>query len=130
MTRAWGDSSSAPRPSLSWRQPGEAAWLICTGRTVRTSAPVAFLVGSVLSLVNQGAVLLSGTADVATAMRVAANYAIPYAVSGWGYLVPFRQVSVGHRDPSPESVRPSWKAGESDDLCRPRTPPLVGPGHP
>lgn len=74
---------------------------------MRTSASVAFLVGSVLSLVNQGAVLLSGTAtaSAATAMRVVANYAIPYAVSGWGYLAPFRHVSVGHRNPSakPES---------------------------
>ncbi len=49
------------------------------------------MVGTLLTVINQGSVLVSGSADAATALRVAANYAIPYAVSSLGYLAPFRQ---------------------------------------
>ena len=48
--------------------------------------PIALVVGTGLALVNQGAELISGRADAATALRLVANYAIPYVVSSVGYL--------------------------------------------
>lgn len=79
-----------PRP-LAWSSTWEVAKLICTGATFRVSARVALVVGTLLSIVNQGSVLAGGSADGVTWLRVVANYAIPYAVSGVGYLAPFRQ---------------------------------------
>jgi len=48
--------------------------------------PIALVVGTGLALVNQGAELIAGEADATTALRMAANYAIPYIVSSVGYL--------------------------------------------
>lgn len=75
---------------LAWRTPLEASILICRGRTVRPAARISAIVGTVLTLVNQGDVLLSGGMDAATAMRIAANYAIPYVVSSIGFLASYR----------------------------------------
>ena len=75
----------------TWRRPGEACKLVLTGATARTCAPVAAVVGTVLTTVNQGAVLLSGHLGVATVARVAANYVIPYGVSSYGALSAVRR---------------------------------------
>ncbi len=89
-------SGSAPAPggpvrSLTWSTPGQAVWLICCGVTFATASRIALVVGTLLTVVNQGSVLLSGDVGVATWLSVAANYAIPYVVSSLGYLAPFRQ---------------------------------------
>jgi hypothetical protein len=60
--------------------------LLVTGATFRTSFPVALVVGTLLCAVNQGAALAAGDLDVATLVRVATNYAIPYVVSSVGFL--------------------------------------------
>jgi hypothetical protein len=75
---------------LTWRTPLEASLLICRGRTVRPSARIAAIVGTLLTLVNQGDVITSGNVDRTTVVRVAANYAIPYVVSSIGFLASYR----------------------------------------
>jgi hypothetical protein len=75
-----------PRSVPSWTTPTEAFGLFCRGVTFRTAAPVAVLVGTVLSLVNQLHVVVDGDATWATWVRVAVNYAVPYAVASVGFL--------------------------------------------
>lgn len=43
-----------------WQRPGEACRLVLTATTAPISGPVAVVVGTVLTAVNQGAVLLDG----------------------------------------------------------------------
>lgn len=64
--------------------------LLLRGYTVRTAAPVALLVGAVLSAVNQGAVIFSGHASLSTWIRVAVNFVVPFTVASWGYLAAHR----------------------------------------
>ncbi|MBB2497677.1 class I SAM-dependent methyltransferase [Amycolatopsis echigonensis] len=73
-------------PRCSWTRPGEAALLVLRGRTARTAFPVALVVGTVLSLVNQGSTILAGTATASTWIRVAVNYTVPFIVASVGYL--------------------------------------------
>jgi hypothetical protein len=70
--------------------------LIVSGRTARAALPVAALVGTVLSVVNQGATIWSGTWDGWTWVRVAANFATPYVVASVGYA---KASQLGPRSP-------------------------------
>ena len=81
------------RPDLAWSTPTQAARLILRGTTFRTAARIALLVGTTLTLVNQGTVLAAGHLTPAIVLRVLANYLIPYIVSSIGYLAPFRSRS-------------------------------------
>jgi hypothetical protein len=74
----------------AWSSPVEALQLIARGYTFPTCVRVALVVGTVLSIVNQGAVVAAGDATEATAMRIGVNYLIPFVVSSIGYLAPFR----------------------------------------
>lgn len=71
---------------LHLTRPGQAAGLIARGRTASTALPVALVVGTVLSLVNQGADILAGTTSAGTWARVAVNFAVPFLVASIGYL--------------------------------------------
>jgi SAM-dependent methyltransferase len=103
----------------SWTRPREAALLVARGRTARTACPVAVVVGTVLSLVNQGSTILSGTATTSTWVRVAVNYAVPFIVASMGYLSARR----AQADPTPW---PRYLAGFHED--RPGiTELLLGP---
>jgi hypothetical protein len=70
----------------TWTTFGEAIGLFCRGATLRTAAPVAVVVGTVLSLVNQLHVVVEGDATWVTWVRVAVNYAVPYIVASVGFL--------------------------------------------
>jgi hypothetical protein len=48
--------------------------------------PIALLVGTILSLVNQGSVVAGGDATIATWVRVFVNYLVPFCVSSAGYF--------------------------------------------
>ncbi|KUO14345.1 hypothetical protein AQJ91_47390 [Streptomyces dysideae] len=48
--------------------------------------PIAILVGTLLSLVNQGTVIASGDATAATWWRVLFNYLVPFCVSSAGFF--------------------------------------------
>jgi len=73
-----------------WSTPSEACQLVLRGVTFRTASRVALVVGTILSVVNQGAVIIGGEASAATWVRVGFNYLVPFVVSSIGYLAPFR----------------------------------------
>jgi hypothetical protein len=54
--------------------------------------PIASLVGTVLSAVNQGSVILGGKASMVTWIRVATNYLTPFIVSSSGFFASQRSV--------------------------------------
>ena len=70
----------------SWTTARQAIGLFGRGATFRTAAPVAIIVGTVLSLVNQLHVVIDGSATWATWTRVAINYTVPYIVASIGFL--------------------------------------------
>ena len=73
-----------------WSTRIDGCRLILRGVTFNTCARVALLVGTILSVVNQGAVIADGDATPMTWARVAVNYLIPFLVSSFGYIAPFR----------------------------------------
>lgn len=81
-----------------WSSPAEACRLIIRGVTFRTCSRVAIVVGTILTVVNQGSVILAGDASVATWVRTAVNYLVPFIVSSIGYLAPFRCRDDQHPD--------------------------------
>lgn len=72
--------------TVTWSRPGEALRLFLRGHTARTAGPVAAVVGTVLSAVNQGHLVLGGDAGAGTWIRVGINYVIPFCVASVGYL--------------------------------------------
>lgn len=72
--------------ALTWSTPMECAHLIVRGATFSTAARIALVVGTLLTIVNLGGVIVDGRADLATVVKTAANYAIPYVVSSLGVL--------------------------------------------
>jgi hypothetical protein len=89
--------------ATTWTRPGEAVGLFLRGHTVRTASPIALIVGTVLSAVNQGAVVAGGDATVGTWLRIAVNYVVPFIVASVGYLSARRARSVPAPDvPSPK----------------------------
>lgn len=76
---------------LHWSTRRQAAALVCRGATFDPSARIAAVVGTLLTLVNQGTVIASGATDWATVLRVVGNYLIPYVVSSIGFLSSYRR---------------------------------------
>jgi hypothetical protein len=74
------------RVAETWTRPSEAMRMFLRGHTVRTACPTALVVGTVLSAVNQGAVLVDGQASASTWLRIAINYLVPFLVASFGYL--------------------------------------------
>ena len=70
----------------TWSRPSEALGLFMRGRTVRAALPVALVVGTVLSVTNQGENLLDGATGVGTWVRVAINFLVPFCVASYGFL--------------------------------------------
>lgn len=52
----------------------------------RRCATIAVVVGTLLSIVNQADVLLAGQLDMVLALRIVANYLIPFIVSNLGAM--------------------------------------------
>lgn len=77
-------TSPAVQPSWStWRE-ALALWFART--TLRRTLKIAAVVGTLLSLINQGSVIFGGDATVATWLRVGFNYFVPFCVSSTGFL--------------------------------------------
>jgi len=53
---------------------------------LRRTALIAIIVGTILTLLNQGDVILGGNATSATAMKAGLNYLVPFVVSNLGML--------------------------------------------
>jgi len=89
-------SEPAPSgPGAGWSTWPQAAGLLLTGATFRTAFPVALVVGTLLCAVNQGSALVDGSIDLVTALRMVANYAIPYLVASVGFLSAHRDRGTG-----------------------------------
>ncbi len=78
-------------PTGTARSPYEggarAALAYCLRAThLRRTTRIAFVVGLLLTTINQGAVILSGDASTLTWVRCAANFLIPFVVSNLGLL--------------------------------------------
>ena len=70
----------------AWATPREAYVLVFRRATLRRTLRIALLVGTILSLVNQGTVLAGGDVAIGTWLRVVANYLVPFCVSSAGFL--------------------------------------------
>ena len=88
-----GHGRGGMRPTSS--HPREALRLFLGGATLRTAWKVAVVVGTVLSAVNQGSVLVDGKATAATWVRVGVNYLVPFLVSSVGFLSACRNREAG-----------------------------------
>jgi hypothetical protein len=64
--------------------------LFAQGTTVRACAPVAAVVGCVLSAVNEGTQIAAGSTGWQTWVRVGLNFVVPFLVSSYGYLIAAR----------------------------------------
>lgn len=53
---------------------------------LRRCAAIAAVVGTLLTLVNQGDVILAGRGDASLPLRIVANYLIPFTVSNLGAM--------------------------------------------
>ena len=60
---------------------------------MRTCAPIALVVGTALSIVNQGDVLVMGTGTDLVVVKIAFNYLVPYLTSSAGALLAVRERS-------------------------------------
>ena len=70
----------------TWTRPAQALGIFLRGHTLRTAIPVAAIVGTVISAVNQGVVIADGSAGPAVWVWVVVNYLVPFVVSSIGYL--------------------------------------------
>ena len=92
---------ATPRKATTWRTPRGALRLAFRRSTTRRTTKIALVVGTVLSLINQGGVIFGGRASATTWIRVAANYVVPFCVSSFGFLTatkraPYRRGSDEH----------------------------------
>lgn len=98
-----GAGGAGPPRCPPWSGTGEAARLFLAGVTARAAAPIAVVVGTILSAVNEGGALLAGRLDAALAVKVAVNYVVPFVVASLGYLTAGR---VPPEEPAPGAGAP------------------------
>jgi hypothetical protein len=79
------------RGEVTWESYGEAVRLFARGATVRTASRIALIVGTWLSLMNQGRAIVDGHAPW---VKVALNYLTPFVVASLGYLAARRRRNV------------------------------------
>lgn len=60
--------------------------MFLSGLTARSALPIALLVGTVLSAVNNGAALFAGQFSLSVMVKVAVNFAVPFLVASAGFL--------------------------------------------
>ena len=100
--------TSQTRPTTSplrcppWSRPAEAARLFAHGATLRTSLPVAGVVGCVLSAINEGARIVGGDVGWPTWVQVGLNFVVPFLVSSYGYLAAARVPGAGPQAETPD----------------------------
>ena len=75
-----------PTGTVSWSTTREGVLLWLSPRTLRRTVQIALIVGTLLSLINQGHLIAAGDASTFTWIRVSANYLIPWVVSSIGFL--------------------------------------------
>ena len=60
---------------------------------LRRTCTIALIVGCVLTLINQGDVLVEGRATAETAVKIVLNFCVPFIVSNLGVITGSRTVS-------------------------------------
>jgi len=75
----------------TWVTYREATLLFLRGATVATASRIALVVGTWLSLMNQGRAIADGNPPW---IKIALNYATPFVVSSLGYLAARRRRNV------------------------------------
>ncbi len=60
---------------------------VLTGKSLKTALPVALLIGTILSSVNEGQDIIDLKIGFATVVRIFVNYLIPYLVSSYGFFI-------------------------------------------
>lgn len=91
MTASSPPSQPAHPGCPAWTRRRDALRLFLSGVTVRAAGPVALVVGTLLSAVNQGGVLLNGDLTVGVGVKVGVNYLTPFVVTSLGFLAAGRQ---------------------------------------
>ena len=66
---------------IEWQTWHEAFNLFLHGATLFSCVPVALVVGTILSTINQGDVIISGSVPTITWVKVGMNYVVPFCVS-------------------------------------------------
>jgi hypothetical protein len=91
---------SVEATSLRYAPVGDAPGLatIFSRASLARCVPIALLVGTLLSFINLGSVIVGGDATAGTWLRVLLNYVIPFCVSSAGFLA---------------SRRAAWKSARS-----------------
>ena len=75
--------AASERRSVRWRELVEP----CRApANLRRTTRIALVVGTVLTLINQGDVILGGDATWVTAVKVGLNYCVPFMVSNLGVM--------------------------------------------
>jgi hypothetical protein len=69
-----------------------------TRSTMRRTTRIALVVGTILSLINQGGVMFGGRATATTWIRVGMNYVVPFCVSSFGFLTATKKVHVPNEE--------------------------------
>lgn len=80
---------TAHRPAARYTIDGSARCLVHAAfsrRLLRTSIPLATVVGTVLTAINQGTVLLDGSFPDALWWKIPLTYSVPFFVSTWSQL--------------------------------------------
>jgi hypothetical protein len=78
------------QPKITWRRWPEAIKLLLSGATIPTAVPVALVVGSILSVINQSNVILKGAATTLTWFQISMNFVVPFCVSSYSFLMACR----------------------------------------
>lgn len=79
------------RVDTTWESYGDAVRLFARGATVRTSSQIALVVGTWLSLLNQGRAIADGNPPW---IKIALNYLTPFLVASLGYLAARRRRNI------------------------------------
>ena len=79
------------RAEATWESYGDAFRLFLRGATLATAVRIAAVVGTWLSLMNQGRAIVDGHAPW---VKVALNYLTPFVVASLGYLAARRRRNV------------------------------------
>lgn len=87
---------------------------VLSNQSLSRCVPIAALVGTLLSVINQWTVILGGQATAATWVRVALNYVVPFCVSSAGFFSSQRSVWVSDKAvPSPSERSGDKSPGNS-----------------
>jgi len=83
--------SESSRERITWRRAGEIPRVCLDRRNLCQSLAATGVVGTILFLINQSAVVFSGQATAWTWIRIGLSYLVPFVVSNYGVLVGSRR---------------------------------------